>query len=316
MEFPEAPSISVAIPLFNAARFLEGNGMLPSLLAQTMTDFEMVLVDDGSTDNTLQICRDLALEDSRIRVVTQENRGVSVARNMGIRAARGQYIWIVDQDDQLEPNALEVILEAAKKFGPDIIRCNFRILNGRKQSINHSMHTSGFLFDRKYIRNEIISSMIGVDPDLRKQLLGHWTYVIRRENLMTNGVFYDESKRKEDDHRFSVDVLDAANSLVIVQDALYIHIRREGSLTSTYTPRFDNIMDNFNHYEELFANEFDFAGQDKLAYNISFVQECAQYVLQHEREVGDKRHEIEKILSHPSVLDWYSRLEPKEALPT
>lgn len=221
MATAQAPTISsVIITLFNGERFLEEDGMLPSLLAQSITDFEIVLVDDGSTDNTLAICREKAAQDPRIRIITQENRGASASRNIGIRTAQGEYVWIVDHDDQLESNALELVLDSARKFKPDVIRCNYRTLTNKSDHVHRTVHASGIRFDRGYIRTEILPSMIGIDPDLGKQLHGHWSYVLRRENLIGNEIFYDESKRKEEDHRFAVDVLNAAHSLVIVQNPL------------------------------------------------------------------------------------------------
>ena len=97
------PLVSVVIPAFNAAKFLTGS--IPSVLAQTWTDFEVIVVNDGSTDTTVECVQ--SFEDPRVRLVTQANRGLAGARNGGIRAARGAYIAFLDADDLWHPQKLE-----------------------------------------------------------------------------------------------------------------------------------------------------------------------------------------------------------------
>jgi len=96
------PLVSVVIPAFNAVRFLTGS--IPSVLAQTWTDFELIVVDDGSTDATAACVQ--AFDDPRIRLVSQTNRGLAGARNGGIREARGTYIAFLDADDLWHPEKL------------------------------------------------------------------------------------------------------------------------------------------------------------------------------------------------------------------
>lgn len=153
--------------------------------------------------------------------------------------------------------------------------------------------------------------MIGIDSNVGKQLPCHCTYLHRRTMLMDGRVRYDPTKRKEVDHRFAVDALNAANSIALLGETLYHYVKRVGSHTSDYSPRFDNIMDNFAHYEHLFNDEYDFTCPPKIAYNISFVEECVFYVLVHEQQVDDKRSEIMRMLSDTRVVAWYNALTPQ-----
>ena len=113
-------TISVIIPCYNAAAYLEE--CLQSVLAQTMASFEIIIVDDGSKDDTLAIAQRAARLDARIRVLHQENAGVGAARNAGLDAAQGEYVTFVDGDDLLVPDAFEVMLQAAKG-GADMVVC-------------------------------------------------------------------------------------------------------------------------------------------------------------------------------------------------
>ena len=108
------PEISVIVPVYRVEKYL--NDCIDSILAQTFTDFELILVDDGSPDGCPALCDAAAAKDSRIRVIHQKNRGLSGARNAGLDAAEGEWIAFVDSDDMLLPQALEQVAgEIAKK---------------------------------------------------------------------------------------------------------------------------------------------------------------------------------------------------------
>lgn len=105
------PSVSVIVPVYNASRFLPE--AIDSLKAQTFDDFEVILVNDGSTDNSLEICRQACISDTRFRLIDRENGGLSAARNTGLDAATGDYVTFLDADDALMPQALEMWVGAA-----------------------------------------------------------------------------------------------------------------------------------------------------------------------------------------------------------
>lgn len=115
----EQPKISVIIPAYNAETYLEP--CVRSVLQQTYQNLEILLIDDGSTDKTWEVCRALAAADSRVRPIRKENGGVSSARNAGIAAASGEMLTFVDGDDELREHALEALLEAQKGIGADIV---------------------------------------------------------------------------------------------------------------------------------------------------------------------------------------------------
>ena len=115
--------VSIIVPCYNSTRYL--SACVDSVLAQTMPDFEVLLIDDGSTDGTLALAQALAARDARLRVLHQENAGVSAARNLGLAHARGEWITFVDSDDLLAPDALETMLYAAAE-GMDMVVCAHR----------------------------------------------------------------------------------------------------------------------------------------------------------------------------------------------
>ena len=111
--------ISIIIPLYNAENYVDK--ILPCILGQTYTALEILLVNDGSTDGTLSKCQQYQRQDARIRVLSQENGGVSAARNRGLAEAKGEYISFVDADDYLKPDFIEVLYRAATAEGCDVV---------------------------------------------------------------------------------------------------------------------------------------------------------------------------------------------------
>lgn len=116
--------ISVIIPVYNSELYLRD--CLNSVLAQTYQDLEIICVNDGSTDNSQDILADIVRQDSRMKVLSQENLGVSMARNAGLDVAMGDYITFVDSDDILEPDIYEVLLSLARKYYADIVHCGYK----------------------------------------------------------------------------------------------------------------------------------------------------------------------------------------------
>ena len=103
------PIVSIIVPVFNSEKYIEK--CLKSLLAQTYKDLEILVIDDGSKDNSSDVVRQLQLDDQRIKLICQENQGVSSARNKGIEMSKGQYIVFVDSDDYVESNYVETLLD-------------------------------------------------------------------------------------------------------------------------------------------------------------------------------------------------------------
>ena len=111
--------ISIIVPVYNAEQYL--GDCIKSVLKQTYTHFELILVEDGSTDNSREICRRVGMDDIRISLVRQErNQGVSRARNAGIEAAKGKYLFFLDSDDTIHPRLIETLYKIMEKEGAAI----------------------------------------------------------------------------------------------------------------------------------------------------------------------------------------------------
>ena len=117
------PLISFIIPVYNVEKYLAQ--CIESVLVQSHDNIEIILVDDGSTDKSGEICDNFSKTDNRVRVIHQENRGASAARNAGLGIAKGNYIAFIDSDDYVSPSMAEKLLDAISKTDSDLAMCNF-----------------------------------------------------------------------------------------------------------------------------------------------------------------------------------------------
>ena len=163
--------ITIVVPIYNAEKYLER--CIKSILDQTYENLEIILVNDGSTDKSLEICEKFKAEDNRIIIINKENGGVSSARNKGIDAATGKFIIFIDADDYIEKEMFEVLEEDLFKNNVDISMCGFRTVdvNGNILSESSPMKEKYFdvktfkrnLFDDRYYRNLIWNKLFRLE---------------------------------------------------------------------------------------------------------------------------------------------------------
>ncbi|MEH7226821.1 glycosyltransferase, partial [Bacillus sp. JJ1566] len=150
------PEISIIVPIYNVENFLQS--CIDSILEQTLKNFEVILVNDGSTDSCGELCNYYAQIDTRIKVIHKKNGGVSSARNAGLNIAKGKYIAFVDPDDTIEPMMYCELIKTAKKFNADIVVSPIKSINliNNTKSISPVWKDPYCLLTRKIIENEII----------------------------------------------------------------------------------------------------------------------------------------------------------------
>ena len=137
------PFVSLIIPVYNAEKYLRR--CLTSAMEQTFKDMEILVVNDGSTDESLQICREYAQMDSRFHIINKENTGVSDSRNRAIQIAKGDYLQFMDSDDWLTPDATETLVYAAQKFNCDLVIADFYRVDKAVFTENQHIRERGLL---------------------------------------------------------------------------------------------------------------------------------------------------------------------------
>ena len=148
------PELSIIVPIYKVEKYLPK--CIDSILAQTFQDFELILIDDGSPDNCGAICDAYAARDSRIKVIHQENAGVSAARNAGLDIATGTYLGFVDSDDWIEPEMYETMIATAKEKNVDVVVCGIRYCADSGESIRLAL-----IDNRAYTAEEMLKALYG-----------------------------------------------------------------------------------------------------------------------------------------------------------
>ena len=136
----DQPLVSIIVPVYNAEQSLPR--CLDSICAQTYQNLEIILVDDGSTDDSLTVCRKFAYRDARIHVLSQPNSGVSAARNNAIETATGKYIQFVDSDDWIDENMTFLLVQRAEREQADFIISHYCRVDGEKTTVHGFLETS------------------------------------------------------------------------------------------------------------------------------------------------------------------------------
>lgn len=200
-----AETISVIVPVYNAEKYLDR--CVESIVAQTYKNLEIILVDDGSTDNSPAICDAWAKKDSRIRVIHKKNGGVSSARNAGLDACTGDYIGFADADDWMEPDMYEVLIGNAKRYSADKSSCGY-IYYGQ-QAVCAPAETCRVLQSSDEIRLRIVSG----------EHNAVWCAIYSRS--VVGDIRFDESLKVAEDWLFNYQVCLKMSSEVIVNTPLY-----------------------------------------------------------------------------------------------
>jgi glycosyltransferase involved in cell wall biosynthesis len=203
--------VSVIIPAYNSAAYV--CGALNSVLSQTLQDFEIIIVDDGSKDNTKEVVAPY-LGDSRIKYRYQENRGLPGARNAGARIAQSEYFAFLDADDFFAPTALETILDRFEDTGAAWCNVGLLKLDGDKRIVRHAIVPEG-------------DPLLAV---LRDDYITRCPF-FPRDQFYAIGM-YDEDIRVREDWDINIRLIEANKSCVLIDEPLYLYTRTEGSITT------------------------------------------------------------------------------------
>lgn len=213
----ETPKVSVIIPIYNTEKYLVA--CLESVLSQTLRDIEIVCVNDGSTDGSLQILQEFAAKDCRVKIIQKENGGLVSARKAGVMVASGEYVGYVDSDDYVEANMYEILYAAAKEYQVDMVTCGY-YLEGNYTTEHHDTVNAG-LYERDFmgnLRENTIYSMEKYETGLRGAL---WCKLFRREILTDVQMQIPESISIAEDKMCLLHYILHCESVYIMKEALY-----------------------------------------------------------------------------------------------
>lgn len=294
--------VSIIIPVYNKEQYLSQT--LDSVINQNFDSMEIILINDGSKDNSVNICKEYAEKCDKIVFVDQENSGASASRNNGLNIARGKYILIVDADDEIAPGMIEKMVTIAEENSLDLVCCNFTTISSNNQEDFVYSYDKNKVLNRDYLIKYIIPNTIGLDNKM--SALGyHCSLLYRKKMIDDNNIRYDEKQTKEEDKPFIVKCLAVAQSIYFVEDCFYRYIKRENSLITKYSKRYDNCVKNLNLYESLFSDMYDFNSEKKINYNLEIFEECVKFVYLHKEDIVSVKDEIIEMICKPETRKWF-----------
>lgn len=206
---------SVIVPVYGVEKYLRQ--CIDSILGQTFSDFELILVDDGSTDNCPAICDEYAVKDKRINVIHKENEGVVIARQTGVENAKGEYLVFVDGDDYVALNCLELINE---HIGVDVVRFGY-IRETKNGVVKCPLPERKGYYSRENIENEIFHKLIQTE-DAKYFSPAVWGSAFRKE-LFESNMLKDSSLSIGEDGACVIPSIYNAQSMYIMEDCLYYY---------------------------------------------------------------------------------------------
>ena len=228
------PKISVIIPVYNVEKHLEK--CLSSILNQTLDSLEVIAINDGSTDRSLEILEHFSNQDQRLKVINQVNQGVSAARNKGLSLAQGEYIGFVDSDDYIEDTMYEKLYECVNQYNCDVVVANV---------FDETSESSTVSLDFETGKVEVVYNQM--DKFLKEHFFkfGHavWHKLFRRQLIEENQLkFYSYQEVSSEDMLFNLFILSCAETIYYLNEPLYHYVIHESSLTKSHHAKCNMVL--------------------------------------------------------------------------
>ena len=293
------PKVSVIVPVYNAEKYL--SECVDSILAQTLRDIEVLLVDDGSTDGSPALCDHYAKKDSRVHVIHKPNGRAASARNAGLKIAQGEYIAFVDSDDWIEPDMYEKMLVA----NAEVCLCDYVRFQGDNEFPFSQPNIRAGFYDKSQICKEIYPHLVmdGVEYPIT---ISNWAMLIKRSIIQEHGLSYREDILISEDAPFGSEVLYCANSFAYLKNQHLYHYRiTSGSASKTHQQWWWDSSLKINEETENFFNrctDYDFAQQIKS--NMFYLARAEIYYILADKSLSCKEQnaKIRSVMNHPRVV--------------
>ena len=232
--------VSVIVPVYNSEEYIAEN--LLSILNQTHENLEVIMVDDGSTDNSKKIIKDIAFKDSRVRYIFQKNQGAPTARNNGLRHARGDFLYFIDSDDRISNQAVSNMLKSFSDTGSDMVIGQYQNMDekGRLKEIQNFGYND--------------SIVLSTDSDLEKLAFlppfpGNKMY---KMSVIKDYQIRFADVRIAQDLNFYLKALIGVRKVSIINNVVYYYRFREGSVSNTYTSAILEIKNSIDNVETFY----------------------------------------------------------------
>lgn len=257
------PLVSIIVPVYNAENYLVR--CVGSVLNQEYTNFELILVDDGSSDNSGAVCDSFAERDKRVRVIHKENTGVSDSRNRAIEQAQGKYLQFLDSDDWLTPEATKLFVRSAESSGCDMVIADFYRVSGDNLSHKGDIEKEGLL-----TRQEFAALMMENPADFYYGVL--WNKLFKRELIEKQHLRMDPEISWCEDFIFNLEYIRHCKSIYALQAPVYYYVKTKGSLVNSQGASINNTirmkLNVFEYYNQFYKEVYDEESYDDIRFQV------------------------------------------------
>lgn len=239
--------ITIIVPFCNAEQYIET--CINTLKKQTYQDFRVLFIDDGSTDTTVDKIMKITYLDSRFKILKQCHKGVSAARNLGLKNLEGEYIAFMDVDDELCPDYFEILVCDMEREKADIVLCNYADVYADQKKIPIKFPWENQLLKNEDIENQLLPLMIAGDKEQDCIRGCVWRTFIRTDFYKKYNIQFDKEVEIAEDLLFLLELYNKANSIYIESKILYLYYKNIGSTMNRY--RSDSLKRSLNFHNKL-----------------------------------------------------------------
>lgn len=308
--------VSIIVPVYNAEKYL--GYTISSIRRQTYQNIEIILVNDGSTDGSLQICRNYAAIDPRVRVIDLPNGGVSAARNRGLAEATGEYVQFVDADDVIHADMTRRLVEVMETYQKDLVVCGFQMI-----MLDENLEKTGeAFFSSTYFGRECVMTQRMFFQNMALLLWksclleGPCNRLYRRKVIESGQILFPSDISLGEDFCFNMDYFRYMNGVVFIAEIYYYYLKnRKDSLTGCYREDlFENQLFLVQRFEKLLL-DFDMYTQEQerlvATYLVAKVIQSLENLFREEcsLQMRKKKEYMETIVNHNTVRNAFEKAD-------
>ena len=310
------PKVSIIVPVYNAEKYIAR--CVNSLRNQTLEDIEIILIDDSSKDSSLEMCKQMAAEDSRIKVIHKANEGAGLARNAALEIASGEYIGFVDSDDFVREDMFKTLYEKAKCYDSELVLSGVLFVDGNMFSeegecVCKTYFDKDTQFETKEDLKKLRMGIVGApvyDTDDSKYGMSIWKNLFKTEVIKKNNItFKSEREMLSEDALFMIDYILCISKATGINEAFYNYCRNEDSISKSYKiDRFEKSLVFVCEVEKRFKK--DIKDEEYRIYIDRFWQAmcrviCSQeimYANENHIRYGELKKRLKKVCTHTMTI--------------
>ena len=303
----ELKKISIVIPIYNKEKYIEN--LMNSIEKQTYRNYEVIIINDGSTDKSLEICKKMAERNNHIKIISQQNQGPSNARNTGIQNATGENIVFIDADDILEENYLEELVKYSSEY--DLTICGYRLYEETKNKMNINVYSAKQEQQELEIREIMLI--------LKKNLLNNlWNKIFKTEIIKKNNIKFIPEISLGEDTLFVLEYMKHIKTKIkVINIPLYSYMLRKSGINlgskEKIEERIKRLLYTKNQASEVYRihgiNDYKIINDEFL---IRIIPIMARYIIKEKNDkIAEKRKKIRSIICFPEMEEMITNTNHK-----